>query len=385
MTPYPPLVEVFALANDTYRLAAGYDQHESLQSPTFPDLSLPLLDVFGFPIDPDEHVQVVREARGEYAPNNSAFPPTAPRQLPTAPCPLPPPDFRLVTKWPGCMLRHMDLEAGPDLAALKQFFADQPGVLLAFLFGSAATNRRTHESDIDIGVFLQDSAEEDRIWRALTRHLQAEVDLVRLDQAPASLVSAILKQGLPLVIRDRGLYLDLMLDQTMEAEDFAEFARDFHAIARRSASLSPEDETRVLERIQFLDGEMTELEHFRSITADQYENDKATKRNLERWAENIINATIDIAKLVLAAEHRPMPRTYQQALESLALLAGVEAEQAQQFASHARLRNLLAHEYLAILYERIGSFIKDFPPVRAKISAHLQTLLTPTDPPPESP
>lgn len=266
-------------------------------------------------------------------------------------------------------------------AKLVRFFAGRPSVRLAFLFGSTALNRTSSESDVDIGVWLEDGREEELLWRDLSRYLEAEVDLVRLDQAPASLVSAILKRGISLVLRDRGLYLHLLLDQTMEAEDFASFASEFRDVTLRSTSLSPEDQVRLLDRVRFLEDELCEIEYFRQITAKEYRTDKAKRRNLERWAENIINATIDTAKLVLASEHRPMPRTYQQAMEMLATLAGVNEGQAVRFSSFARLRNLLAHEYLEILHERISDFMTDFPPIYEKVAPYIQSLLQNQEPP----
>jgi Uma2 family endonuclease len=67
VTPYPPLVEVYVLDGDHFRLAAGYEQHDLLRSPTVPDLAVVLSDVFDFPVDPEERVNVVREAHPPYA------------------------------------------------------------------------------------------------------------------------------------------------------------------------------------------------------------------------------------------------------------------------------------------------------------------------------
>lgn len=264
---------------------------------------------------------------------------------------------------------------------LRRFFSNWPSVQLAFLFGSAAVGRMSSESDVDVGVCLKDGSQEALLWRELSNYLEAEVDLVRLGDAPASLVSAILKQGLPLVIRDRNLYLHLLLDQTMEAEDFASFASQFRDVALRSTSLLPEDRIRLLQRVQFLEDELSELEHFRQITAREYRTDKTRRRNLERWSENLINATIDVAKLVLASQHRPTPRTYQQAMEMLALVAGVDEEDAMRFSSFARLRNLLAHEYLEILHERISDFMTGFPPIYEQIAPYVRGLLENQEPP----
>ena len=127
-----------------------------------------------------------------------------------------------------------------ELQSLKRFFADEPIVRLAYLFGSEATGRTMAESDVDVAVYLQDPRQEDRIWRRLTTLLGREVDLIRLDEAPATLVSAVLKRGVPLAMKDRDLHGRLYLGQTLEAEDFAEFASSYRAIAARSASLTPE-------------------------------------------------------------------------------------------------------------------------------------------------
>jgi hypothetical protein len=35
----------------------------------------------------------------------------------------------------------------------------------------------------------------------------------------------------------------------------------------------------------------------------------------------------------------------------------------------------LAHEYLEVLYERIGAFINEFPPISGKLAQYLDTYL----------
>ncbi|MBC7190423.1 DUF86 domain-containing protein, partial [Candidatus Aerophobetes bacterium] len=99
----------------------------------------------------------------------------------------------------------------------------------------------------------------------------------------------------------------------------------------------------------------------------EYQKDKVKRRNIERWAENVINATIDISKIILASEKKEMPRTYQESLLKFGLFIGLEEEEAEKFSSFARLRNILAHEYLDILYKTIKEFIKDSRPIYEKV------------------
>lgn len=256
--------------------------------------------------------------------------------------------------------------------ALAAYFRAEPAARLAFLFGSAATGRTTDESDIDVAVLLDRPSEGNRIWRELTTLLGKEVDLVPLNDAPATLVAKIVRHGIPLGTRDRRAHTRLLLESTLEAEDYAEFARDYRRIALRSRSLAPEDEARLLERVQFLDQELQDTDQFRGIELAVYHADRARRRNVERWAENILNALIDIAKVLLASQHQPMPRTYRGALLAFGLLAGLSRDDAERLADLARLRNLLAHEYLDILHGQITDFIACFPSLHAKIAPFIE-------------
>ncbi len=254
-----------------------------------------------------------------------------------------------------------------EIGMLKQWLEQEQFVLLAFLFGSAAKGRETAESDIDIAVYLKDKKKEDLVWNKAKKIFGREIDLVLLNDAPASLISNVFKTGVPLTIKDRRLFSALYLENSMEAEDFAGFASDYWMIAQRSASLSPEDRVRVLERLTFLRNEMQEHQEMAKVSIEEYEKNKLKRRNLERWAENIINAMIDIAKIILASEEKEMPKSYGASLEEFGILAGMSKPEAEKLSALSRLRNLLAHEYLEILHGKLQEFVKDIPPLYAKI------------------
>jgi Uma2 family endonuclease len=65
--PYPSLLEVYVLSRGRFRLAGGYEKHEVPRSRAFPDLKLDLGDVFSFPIEPGEEIQMLRESLPPYA------------------------------------------------------------------------------------------------------------------------------------------------------------------------------------------------------------------------------------------------------------------------------------------------------------------------------
>jgi uncharacterized protein YutE (UPF0331/DUF86 family)/predicted nucleotidyltransferase len=276
--------------------------------------------------------------------------------------------------------------------ALKECFERNPKVTLAFIFGSYATGFAHKESDFDVAVYLREypcslltsqviyyekgiMQEEDEIRSEVIHIVQREVDLVSLNIAPASLISNVLRTGIPLVIKDTGLYWELYLRASNEAEDFSEFCEDFYKISKSAESLMPDAKNKLLEKLQFLNTELKEIEGFKRLTLEEYEEDKAKRRNIERWAENTINAIIDISKIVLASEHRGMPRSYEESLLRFGILADLSEEEARRFSKFANLRNILAHEYLDILYQKIQDFIEGFTPLYEKIKGFLDGYL----------
>ncbi|MBC7190537.1 nucleotidyltransferase domain-containing protein, partial [Candidatus Aerophobetes bacterium] len=156
------------------------------------------------------------------------------------------------------------------LEKLRKYFEKKENVILAFVFGSWVKGTFGEDSDIDIGVYLKDEKEEKSIWVELSRITGCKVDLVVLNSAPASLVSNIFKTGIPLAIKDKKLFWDIYLTKTSEAEDFYEFAKSYQDIYRRAKSLTPEDKTRLIERIQFLESEFKEIDYFESLTFKEY-------------------------------------------------------------------------------------------------------------------
>lgn len=81
---------------------------------------------------------------------------------------------------------------------IAQFAAEQPGVLAAYLFGSAVQNRLADESDVDVGL-LFDAAPGTlgrlELQEDLTAVLNRQSDLVSLNQASPVLAMQVLKHG----------------------------------------------------------------------------------------------------------------------------------------------------------------------------------------------
>lgn len=263
-----------------------------------------------------------------------------------------------------------ELLKSKKVKVLKKYFEKKPSVILAFLFGSQAKNLEREISDWDIAVYFKpkeyleletglDYPRENKIWSDLIDILQTDdVDFLVLNRARPELVFSILNSGVPLVIKDRKLYLELLCKTHYEAVDFREFAFDFWRISEKSKSLTEEDEFRILRRLNFLKREWDEFDKFKKLTWLEYRDEPDKRRNVERWIENLVIASLDIAKIILAAEKKEIPQSYKDTLKVFGA-SYFNEKFGEEFAEFTKLRNIVVHEYLDIKWKRIKNFIKE--------------------------
>lgn len=122
------------------------------------------------------------------------------------------------------------------------------------------------------------------------------------------------------------------------------------------------EKTSILTRISFLESELIDLNERRSIDWKTYLNDGTARKALERTIENLVNAMIDVSKIVLSDRAAgEIPATYADAIMKLAVLKIIDFELAQRLGEHIKLRNFLAHEYLDLRWEKIKNFINQAP------------------------
>lgn len=73
------------------------------------------------------------------------------------------------------------------------------------------------------------------------------------------------------------------------------------------------------------------------MTWDDYLRDRDHRRNIERLAENVANASVDIAKIVLVGEDYEIPDTHRETVLQLGTVGVVDQTLA------TRLRNIPVH------------------------------------------
>ncbi len=117
------------------------------------------------------------------------------------------------------------------LRTLKEYFESRDDIAFAFLFGSGAKGRVRKEGDVDIAVYFwpEKGIEwenvkrryegENRIAIDVEKLVKKEVDLIVLNRAKAVLADEVIRKGRPIVVKDRGLFLEFLCIISDEAED----------------------------------------------------------------------------------------------------------------------------------------------------------------------
>jgi len=254
---------------------------------------------------------------------------------------------------------------------LREYFKRRNDISFAYLFGSVAKGTSHNESDVDIGVYFKPETNaleyeaaveydgEDALWSDIEHITKRQTDMVVLNRAPATLFDGVFRTGILLYEDGSGLRTRLFLAITDAAEEFREFVVDFYNIKERSHSLNEIDRERLGRMVSFLEQERLEYAKFQKVSQMEYQTDRDVKRSFERWSENIVNVSIDMAKILLASEKRAIPETYKAILEGLMVLPGFGEDMAKSLSQFSKMRNLLAHEYLDIRFSMLKKFVNE--------------------------
>ena len=286
-------------------------------------------------------------------------------------------------------LKYSDSMDGQQkkIKQLKEYFKKKDSVILAFVFGSISKGNQRSFSDWDIAAYFKpyeyceletekEYPEEHEIWGDLEKNLKSnKVDFLVLNRASPSLLFSVLNSGINLCMKDRKLYLNLLIKTHYEAVDWWNYTKEFYEIAERAKSISEEDKSVLRIHIRFLENEFADIKKFVGLSRQEYIEDNDKRRNVERWVENLVMSAIDISKIVIASNKKEIPQTYRETLFHYAI-GFLPEDTAKRFSRFAELRNILTHEYLDIKWDKITTFIEDalklYPPFIKKTKEFLK-------------
>lgn len=137
-----------------------------------------------------------------------------------------------------------------------------------------------------------------------------------------------------------------------------------------------EDRERLIRLLDYLKSEVDDYPAFYDLNWETYQKDKIKRRNAERWVENIVMSSIDIVKILLASENRPIPDSYKEILYQIGLIRGFDEEFGKRLSRWSSLRNIVVHEYIDIRWRNIKEFIRDSEPVYRQLIEGIKKIIS---------
>jgi len=126
--------------------------------------------------------------------------------------------------------------------------------------------------------------------------------------------------------------------------------------------LKQSDRSKLIPHIAYLEKELAFLsEYAREIDWRAYQSQRSKRLELERWVECLINATLDISKMLLAIRGEEIPETSREVLFQIGSGVYDSEEDAESFSELAKIRNTLAHRYLDTKWHDIKRFLEIAP------------------------
>ena len=122
------------------------------------------------------------------------------------------------------------------------------------------------------------------------------------------------------------------------------------------------DRSRVISSLDYLEKELPYLaEYEREVDWKVYQTQRSKRLEIERWVESLINATLDISKMLLTLGSEEIPETSREVLFKLGSYVFDTEVKAEAFSELAKIRNTLAHRYLDVKWEDIKRFLQLVP------------------------
>ena len=116
---------------------------------------------------------------------------------------------------------------------------------------------------------------------------------------------------------------------------------------------------RLLDIVDFVSNELRDLHDYQGLDYKKYLTDKNCRRLVERMTENITNAVIDILKIMISEKGLELPDSYADIMKKGGSIYKLNEAQLKHLTRLAKLRNILAHEYLDMKWEMIKGFLKE--------------------------
>ena len=112
------------------------------------------------------------------------------------------------------------------LKNISDFFKNKDEVVAVYLFGSYASGKQHHMSDIDLGIFFKEKSMSlhypliDKYFNSLSRLLRRDIHLVSLNTDSEELLKQIFSKGQCILVNDKNKLVRFKMTAFSKIADF---------------------------------------------------------------------------------------------------------------------------------------------------------------------
>jgi len=252
-----------------------------------------------------------------------------------------------------------------DLNEIVKNLTEYEFVHSIILFGSQAREDGENESDIDICVisdFNYSISIKDKV--KLLTELPEIVDLSFYDDLPIDIRHRMFAEGKILYTRDLYHVLTLLKEIDLEYPQFKRFKEERHRFVMKrvkSTKRKEVDVDRIRDKLDELEGYLSELKEDLPEDVDKYVKDRVLRRSCEKTFELACVCLIDVCNLIISQKGFEKPKDSKSSIQRLVENNLINRERLKEMIG---FRNLLVHRYAIIddeeAYQHLSTELGDF-------------------------
>lgn len=133
---------------------------------------------------------------------------------------------------------------------------------------------------------------------------------------------------------------------------------------------------KIAEKLRYLTDALTKLEPFRRLSEDEYQSDNRNQYSVERLFQTVLEATLDVARLIIIDQQLTKPTEARSEFAILADSGVLPVELAERLTNAKKFRNVLVHDYVSVDPEKVRQHLQhdidDLKSFAQTVAAYLQ-------------
>ena len=272
------------------------------------------------------------------------------------------------------------IDLGKLIGVLRRVADRYPQVRLMYLFGSYAEGRAMPASDIDIALLTSRRGVIPHVTADIARELgvpEERISIVDLENAPPTLIAAILRRGVRIVDRDNR-ERDLLKKIKPETQELNEL---IHTHLAKWIEGNPLDARLIARIVAQIQEDLEDLYRYIDKGLEAVVSDRTLRKAFERTIQTAIEGCIDLLRHLVGELNLGVAEYYRDYVEISRARGVISSEVAEKLLELIPTRHQLVHRYREVNYRKLWrdaqTLVEIAPKLIEEVRIYLKTLKEP--------